>query len=139
MGTAHHVSFLSAVAFNQQHYPVGEYIRHHFSHCFLRGTLNDLQSVAVTLNAQLLKAPLHTLQCISILGYSLFPLTLSTLLLTIPCPMLVKICVVAVGFLWSCKGAIAYVAGVVKKERKLLACYPIVLFYLQLAWFVVLI
>ena len=48
----------------------------------------------------------------------------------------VKIFVVAAGFLWSTTSSIGFMGGLVQNEKKMLAVYPVFLFYLFLAWFV---
>ena len=51
-------------------------------------------------------------------------------------PFLVKACLVTASFGWSTISSIGFMGALVKPERKMLAVYPVLLFYLFLSWFV---
>ncbi len=40
-----------------------------------------------------------------------------------------------VGLVWSTKASIPFMAVLVSEEKKMLAVYPVLLFYLFLSWF----
>jgi hypothetical protein len=97
---------------------------------------------AVTLNAQLLGGTISFLQSVCILGYCVFPLTLAAFVLFILHFILknlvVKLIVVAIGFIWSTRASVVFMERVVKEERRLLAVFPVFLFYTFIAWLIIL-
>ncbi|EGC29231.1 hypothetical protein DICPUDRAFT_43131 [Dictyostelium purpureum] len=80
-------------------------------------------------------------QCVCVLGYCLFPLTISTIIIFILPGAVDKIYVrlpIAGGFyFWSVFASYGFLAGSVPDTRKLLAVYPVILFYLVIAYLVV--
>jgi len=98
-----------------------------------------IKAFVVTINAKLLKADISIFWSVSVLGYCVFPINLAALFLCIKMPFAVKFVVVIPAFLWSSTSSIAFMSSVIGDKRKLLAVYPIVLFYLYLSWFVLLI
>ena len=50
----------------------------------------------------------------------------------------VKLLYVAVAFAWSTYAAIHFIKEMVPEDRKELAMYPVMLFYLFLSWFLIL-
>lgn len=97
---------------------------------------------AVTLNAQLLGGTISFLQSVCILGYCVFPLTLAAFVLFILHFILknlvVKLIVVAIGFMWSTRASVVFMERVVKEERRLLAVFPVLLFYTFISWLIIL-
>jgi hypothetical protein len=76
-----------------------------------------------------------------VLGYCLFPLNLAAglnLLLGAFTPMIIKIVIVAVAFLWASYSSQGFISSMVVPEKKGLAAFPVFLFYLFLSWFILL-
>ena len=97
-------------------------------------------AAAVTVNAQLLGGNISFFQSVCILGYCVFPLTLSA----IGCLLfgylfgsaLIKLLVVSAGFIWSTRASVVFMEQVINEKRKLLAVYPVFMFYTFLAWMI---
>lgn len=94
----------------------------------------------VTLNAQLLGGSLSFFQSICILGYCVFPLTLSSLVCLFIGLMynqiLVKSAIVALGFIWSTRASVVFMGEVISPERKSLAVFPVFFFYTFISWMI---
>ena len=93
----------------------------------------------VSVNAQLLGGTISFFQSVCVLGYSIFPLALSAVVIAtlqafIPAPL--KLGLVAVGVLWSIYSSIGFLTQLVPAPRKLLAEYPLILFFMFLGWFI---
>ena len=94
----------------------------------------------MTVNAQLLGGNISFFQSVCILGYCVFPLTLSA----IGCLLfgylfgsaLIKLLVVSAGFIWSTRASVVFMEQVINEKRKLLAVYPVFMFYTFLAWMI---
>ncbi|KAF2078334.1 hypothetical protein CYY_000318 [Polysphondylium violaceum] len=99
-------------------------------------------SAVVTVNAQLLGGNLSFFQCVCVLGYCIFPLTIATLVIYIVNLFLnmhiaVKLPVVGVCWFWSSFASYGFLGQSVPETRRILAVYPVLLFYLVIAWLVV--
>jgi len=100
-------------------------------------------SAVVTLNAQLLGGTISFFQSLCVLGYSIFPLTLSALAIGI-LKMFVNTWIwidmifVAVGFLWSIRASAVFIGLYIKRERRFLAIYPVFFYYVFLSWMILL-
>lgn len=97
-------------------------------------------AAAVTLNAQLLGGNISFFQSVCILGYCVFPLTLSAvgclLFGYLFSSVFIKLLVVGAGFVWSTRASVVFMQQVISEERKLLAVYPVFMFYTFLAWMI---
>jgi hypothetical protein len=97
-------------------------------------------AAAVTINAQLLGGSISFFQSVCILGYCVFPLTLSALVCTIFSWMfssiLVKLLVVGAGFVWSTRASVVFMQQVIHEERRALAVFPVFLFYTFIGWMI---
>ena len=97
---------------------------------------------AVSLNAQLLGGTISFFQSVCILGYCVFPLTISAAVCLIIGlifkQLIVKICFVSVGFVWSTRASVVFMTRVIKEERRWLAVYPVFFFYTFIAWLILL-
>lgn len=103
-------------------------------------------SLIITLNSQFLGANVSIFQSMCLLGYCVFPINIAAILLKFFhfIPLIFKIAISLAAFVWASLGIyfIYYIASVgfmsqmVSEKKKLLANYPIFLFYLFLAWFV---
>lgn len=100
-------------------------------------------SLVVTLNAQLLGARISIFQSLCVLGYCVFPLTVSALIIALlSMTWLGKLWLnlgwLALGFIWATRVSSIFVGQFVKRERRLLALYPVFFFYLLLGWLILL-
>ena len=96
----------------------------------------------VTLNAKFLGGKVSLFQSVCVLGYCVFPINLSALFVAMTKNMLtgslyiVRALIVIAGFVWSTWSSIGFMGALVNKDKKMLAVYPVFLFYLFLSWFV---
>jgi len=99
-------------------------------------------AAAVTLNTQLLGGQVSFFQSVCILGYCVFPLTLSSfgclVMSFIYKHFLIKAAIVLVGFIWSTRASVVFMSQVIKEERKVLAVYPVFFFYTFIGWMILL-
>ena len=91
------------------------------------------------MNAKLLKADISFFWSVSVLGYCIFPINIASVILIVKMPFIVKAIIVVPAFLWSSASSVAFMSSVVGEKRKVLAVYPVVLFYMYLSWFLLLI
>jgi len=100
-------------------------------------------ATVVTINAQLLGASMSIFQSVCVLGYCVFPLTVSAFLIAILRKtwfgiLYLDLIWIALGLLWSTRVSSIFVGQFVKRERRLLALYPVFFFYLLLGWLILL-
>eukprot|EP01017_Pseudomicrothorax_dubius_P022415 TRINITY_DN2426_c0_g2_i2.p2 TRINITY_DN2426_c0_g2~~TRINITY_DN2426_c0_g2_i2.p2 ORF type:complete len:125 (-),score=26.90 TRINITY_DN2426_c0_g2_i2:122-496(-) len=96
----------------------------------------------VTMNAKLLGGSTSFFQSVCVLGYCVFPLDLAALTLWFlprDTPFLIRLAIVGLGFAWSTMSSVAFMGALVTDEKKVLGVYPVFLFYLFLAWFVLIV
>ncbi|KAI3644092.1 hypothetical protein MP228_010256 [Amoeboaphelidium protococcarum] len=122
-------------------------------------------AAVVTLNANLLGGKISFFQSVCILGYCLFPIIISAIIVyIIPLPYFIRAIIVAVCFLWSTFASVGFLGvgprletggggilpislnmnsaslqvneGGVAENRRLLALYPVCLFYFVVGWIV---
>ena len=101
-------------------------------------------SLVVTLNTKLLGGKVSILQSVCVLGYCLGPLTIVLPSLYVVKMFLsqsvgffgIKMVGVLLSFFWSCKAAINFMVSSIDEKRRLLACYPICLFYFFVGWMI---
>lgn len=101
-------------------------------------TFIAIGALILTLNTQLLKAPLTLSQGLCIAGYTAFPLLTSAFGAVVLAflPRFIAIALVGVGVAWSVKSAHRVMRCLVTADRELAATYPFALFHLALGWFV---
>mmetsp|Transcript_15243 Transcript_15243/g.15995 ORF Transcript_15243/g.15995 Transcript_15243/m.15995 type:complete len:197 (-) Transcript_15243:28-618(-) len=96
----------------------------------------------VTLNAQLLGGSISFFQSVCILGYCVFPLTISAIVCLIIGfiykQLIIKAIIVSVGFVWSTRASVVFMNQVICDERRTLAVYPVFFFYTFIAWMILL-
>ena len=100
-----------------------------------------LGGAIIALNGQLLGGTISFFQSICLLGYCLFPLNLAALLNLFIGPfvhILIKLIYVGFAFTWSTYSSIHFIKEMVPEDRKELAMFPVLLFYLFLSWFIIL-
>mmetsp|Transcript_32574 Transcript_32574/g.62394 ORF Transcript_32574/g.62394 Transcript_32574/m.62394 type:complete len:250 (+) Transcript_32574:47-796(+) len=100
-------------------------------------------SFVVTINAQLLGANISIFQSLCVLGYCVFPLTVSALVIAILRytwfgTLWLDLIWLGLGFVWATRVSSIFVGQFVKRERRLLALYPVFFFYLLLGWLILL-
>jgi hypothetical protein len=93
-------------------------------------------AAVVTLNAQLLGAGLSFFQTVCILGYCIFPLAVAALVTALAGSFAIKASMALVGFAWATAAALGFLWGAVPQTRRALCVYPVVLFYLSIAWII---
>jgi len=95
----------------------------------------------VTINALLLGGKISFFQSVCVLGYCVFPLVLSAVVIFITTSfwnnMWFRLAISLGGFIWSTFASVGFLAGMVPPNRKFLAVYPILLFYLVLSWMII--
>lgn len=101
--------------------------------------LNWIGALIITFNARLLGGKVSIFQSVCVLGYSIFPLCVSSILL-FAChsfmPNYGKFLIVALGLSWCFVITIGFMGSLVTEKKKYLAAYPTMLFYSFIAWFV---
>jgi hypothetical protein len=100
-------------------------------------------STVVTINAQLLGGTISFFQSVCVLGYSLFPLTLSALVVGLFRIFFntwwwLDLIVIAIGFVWSIRTSSMFIGLYIKPERRFLALYPVFFFYVFVSWLILL-
>lgn len=92
-------------------------------------------SSVVTLNAQLLGSRLSFFQCVCVLGYCLFPLTVAAAinLFFLRAPRGFRLLTVIPALIWATRVASSFMQSLIDSKRKLLAVYPVVLFYVAIS------
>ncbi|KAJ4370981.1 hypothetical protein N0V86_008675 [Didymella sp. IMI 355093] len=87
----------------------------------------------VTLQIKLLGGNIAFFQSISIIGYTLFPLVIASLLSAVGIPMIVRIPVYLVLIAWSLAAGVSIMGGSgVVRNRVGIAVYPLFVFYIAL-------
>ncbi|KAI8143614.1 Yip1 domain-containing protein [Fennellomyces sp. T-0311] len=95
-----------------------------------------LGSAVVTLNAKLLGGAVSFFQSVCVLGYCLFPLVLSAVVAAFVSLIWVRIPIAIVTFAWSTYASIGFLSEsqVHLINRRMLAVYPLCLFYFVISW-----
>ncbi|KAJ1957538.1 hypothetical protein EC988_000780 [Linderina pennispora] len=94
-------------------------------------------SCIVTLNCKLLGGHVSFFQSVCTLGYCVSPLVIATLVSLFVHHIIVTLPVVAVAVAWSISAAVGFLAGAQLANRRLLAVYPICLFYICIGWIII--
>ena len=98
----------------------------------------------VTLNTKLLGGNISFFQSVCVLGYCLLPLVLSLVLCRLVLLatqntflVIIRCIIVLAGFVWSTLASMTFLGDCQPPSRKLLAVYPMFLFYLIVGWMVI--
>jgi len=100
-----------------------------------------LGSCVVTANAFLLGGKISFFQSVCVLGYCIFPLDLAAIV----CHFLpgglsfVRLIVLVIALHWSTGASVAFMSELIPEDRKALAVYPVWLFYVAIAWIILLV
>jgi hypothetical protein len=97
----------------------------------------------VTLNAQLLGSHISFFQSVCVIGYCVFPMMVAALIIGIL--HLVHIAwwwldliLIIIGFLWATRASTVFIGLYIPQERKALAVFPVLFFYIFLGWLILL-
>ena len=98
---------------------------------------------AVTVNAQLLGGTVSFFQSLCVLGYSVFPLALAAMLIgvlkiAVRTWLWLDMIVIGAGCVWALRVSSVFISLYVKPERRALALYPVLIFFLFLSWLILL-
>ena len=91
----------------------------------------------ITFNGKFLGAQIGVCQMISLLGYSMFPITVGGLIIGF-CKIrniIVKLIIVVIGLVWSCLASIGFIGGLVDPNKKFIAVFPVIIFLFSLSMF----
>mmetsp|Transcript_89377 Transcript_89377/g.157730 ORF Transcript_89377/g.157730 Transcript_89377/m.157730 type:complete len:281 (+) Transcript_89377:65-907(+) len=92
----------------------------------------------VTMNALLLRGKVSFFQSVCVLGYCMCPLVLASMASTLFGNMILKVIFVGVGTFWSTGASVGFVEQLVPEDRKALGVFPVWLFYIAIAWMILL-
>jgi hypothetical protein len=97
----------------------------------------------VTINAQLLKGQISFFQSVCVLGYCVFPLVIAAFFCALlptgnRLTQLVKVILVVLGFTWATGASVGFMTDCLPEDRQALGVYPVWLFYVAIAWIVLL-
>jgi protein YIPF6 len=100
-------------------------------------------STIVTINAQLLGSTISFFQSLCVLGYSIFPLTLSAFIvgflrLFFNTWLLIDCIIIFIGYVWAIRTSSVFMSLYIKSERRFLALYPVIFFYMFMSWMILL-
>mmetsp|Transcript_44307 Transcript_44307/g.115144 ORF Transcript_44307/g.115144 Transcript_44307/m.115144 type:complete len:211 (-) Transcript_44307:761-1393(-) len=97
----------------------------------------------VALNTKLLGGHVSFFQCVCVLGYCLFPQLLASLIILIlslflqsggAALIVTKSMLVCASMAWSISATLGFLSEAVDRNRRTLAVYPVLLFYIVLGW-----
>jgi len=98
-------------------------------------------AAVVTINSLLLGGKISFFQSVCVLGYCIFPLVIAAIVcsaVSLYWPSVWFRMVISLAcFVWSTGASVGFLAGMVPPERKFLAVYPVLLFYLVLSWMII--
>ena len=91
----------------------------------------------VTINAVLLGSEkLGFFQSVCVLGYCCAPIAIASFINAFPLPKWLEYLIGAIAFAWAMQAAIGFLWPVIPTGKRVLALYPVLLFYLGLSWLV---
>ena len=96
-------------------------------------------SIILTFNCQFLGAKIGICQMSCLLGYCLFPISFAAIIIAIfnIRKASVKVIISIIAFVWSCFSSIGFISSLIEPKRKMIAVFPVFLFYLCLTIFVI--
>jgi protein YIPF6 len=100
-------------------------------------------SAIVTFNAQLLGGTISFFQSVCVMGYCVFPMTVSAFIigflrLTPLSWLWMDLIWLFLGFLWAIRSSSVFIGMYIKRERRFLAVFPVFFFYIFLGWMILL-
>jgi hypothetical protein len=94
----------------------------------------------VTINAALLGGKISFLQSVCVLGYCLAPLCMASITLRLVNMLfdsrVVDAILVFIAFAWSTRASVGFIGQCLPDEKRALAVYPVLLFYLFIGWMI---
>jgi hypothetical protein len=69
-----------------------------------------------------------------VLGYCIFPLVLAALVCFLVANSIVRTITVVTALVWATRASVVFMSDLVDANKKLLAVYPVCLFYALIAW-----
>lgn len=93
-------------------------------------------AAVVTLNAALLGGKISFLQSVCVLGYCLCPLNIASVVCRFWANKFFQLIVVGFCFCWATRASVGFMAQLVPEDRKALGVFPVLLFYLTIAWMI---
>jgi len=93
-------------------------------------------SAVITVNALLLGGTLSFFHSVCVLGYCIFPLDVAAILVTFWSNAVFKTIVVPCCFVWATTASVGFLQDLIPEKRKMLALYPVTLFYMTISWIV---
>jgi len=91
-------------------------------------------AAVVTVNAQLLGGNVSFFQSVCVLGYCVFPIVLASLLCLLWYNKVYRLVVCGLSFAWATRASVVFMSQLVNPDRKILAAFPVFLFYAVLTW-----
>lgn len=101
-------------------------------------------SAVVTINAQLLGGTISFFQSVCVLGYCIFPMTCAAFVIDFlnltwfASWVWFDLILIGVAFLWATRASSVFIGLYVTKERRFLAVFPVLFFYVFLGWMILL-
>lgn len=94
-------------------------------------------SAVVTVNAVFLGSDqLGFFQSVCVLGYCIAPITIAAFINAFPLPTWVKYVTGSIACAWALQASVGFLLPVIPTGKRILAFYPVLLFYLGLSWLV---
>lgn len=101
-----------------------------------------LGSSFVTFNARLLGSKISFFQSVCVLGYCVFPLVLSALVVGLlrltPIWNWLDMIWIGVGFIWATRASSVFFGMYIQPKRRALAVFPVLFYYTFLSWLILL-
>ena len=106
-------------------------------------------SFVVTINTKLLGGKISFFQCVCVLGYCVFPIVLGAVIMALLKAVnvnffILRLALAILCLIWSVMsknipniGSISFMNVIIDPKKNLIAIYPIFLFYLFIAWFLI--
>lgn len=93
-------------------------------------------AAVVSMNSTLLGGKVSFYQSVCVLGYCIFPLVLASIISLFVPYVIFRFIFVGIAFTWSTYASMGFLDNVSLNNRRVLAVYPIFLFYFIIAWMV---
>lgn len=91
-------------------------------------------SLVLTANVVLLGGSIVFFQSLCLMGYCLFPICLAAVVCVFVHIMWVRTIVLVAALAWASAAAVPFVGRSVRRERRALAVYPVLLMYVSIGW-----
>ena len=95
-------------------------------------------SAIITLNGMLLGGQISFFQTVCVFGYCLFPICIASICAAVWGNIIWKCIVSVVATTWASRAAVGFMSQLVSPKRKMLAVYPVILFYVSFGWLITL-